>query len=51
LIDSSGVAVIVSLFKRSRATGGSLRVIGLRDQPRAIFELLCLDRLFETKAS
>lgn len=46
LIDSSGVGVIVSLFKRVRAHGGQVRITGLRDQPRAIFRLLRLDRVF-----
>lgn len=46
LIDSSGVGVIVSLFKRVRANGGQVKITGLRDQPRAIFRLLRLDRVF-----
>src|SRR5262245_66090269 len=44
LIDSSGVGAIVSLYKRVRATGGAVSVVGLRDQPLAIFKLLRLDR-------
>lgn len=46
LIDSSGVGVIVSLFKRIRANGGQVKIQNLRDQPRAIFRLLRLDRVF-----
>ncbi len=46
LIDSSGVGVIVALYKRLRAEGGDLKVTGLRDQPLAIFKLLKLDRVF-----
>ena len=46
LIDSSGVGAIVSLYKRVRATGGAVSVVGLRDQPLAIFKLLRLDRVF-----
>jgi anti-sigma B factor antagonist len=46
LIDSSGVGVIVSLFKRANAYGGKVRVTGLKDQPLAIFKLLRLDRVF-----
>jgi anti-sigma B factor antagonist len=46
LIDSSGVGAIVSLFKRIRAQGGDVKVVGLRDQPLAIFKLLRLDRIF-----
>jgi anti-sigma B factor antagonist len=46
LIDSSGVGVIVSLFKRCKTFGGVVRVSGLKDQPLAIFKLLRLDRVF-----
>ncbi len=46
LIDSSGVGVLVSLFKRVRAAGGEVMLVGLRDQPLAIFKLLRLDRVF-----
>jgi anti-sigma B factor antagonist len=46
LIDSSGVGAIVSLFKRVRAYGGEVRVVGLKNQPLAIFQLLRLDRVF-----
>ena len=46
LIDSSGVAVIVSLYKRLRANGGKFTVAGVRDQPLAIFKLLRMDRVF-----
>lgn len=46
MIDSSGVGVIVSLYKRCHAFGGEVRVTGLRDQPLSIFKLLRLDRVF-----
>ena len=46
LIDSSGVGAIVSLYKRMRALGGKVEVVGLKDQPMAIFRLLRLDRIF-----
>jgi anti-sigma B factor antagonist len=46
LVDSSGVGVIVSLYKRCKAFGGVVRVDGLGNQPLAIFRLLRLDRLF-----
>ncbi|MBL8604376.1 MAG: STAS domain-containing protein [Myxococcales bacterium] len=42
-IDSSGVAIIVSLFKRLRAVGGAVRVSGVNGQPREIFHFLRLD--------
>lgn len=44
VIDSSGVALIVSLFKRLRAQGGSIRVSGVNGQPREIFHFLRLDQ-------
>ncbi len=44
-IDSSGVGVLVSLYKRIRSLQGSVTVVGIRDQPRAIFRLLHLDRV------
>jgi anti-sigma B factor antagonist len=47
LIDSSGVGVIVSLFKRCRAFGGNVKVSGLKDQPLTIFRLLRLDKVFK----
>lgn len=45
LIDSAGVGVIVALYKRVREAGGHLQVVGLRDQPLAVFRLLRLDAL------
>jgi anti-sigma B factor antagonist len=45
MVDSSGVGALVSLYKRVRAQGGDVVVIGLRDQPLAIFRLLRLDRV------
>jgi len=47
VIDSSGVGVVVSLYKRCKEFGGSVRVTGLANQPLAIFKLLRLDRVFE----
>jgi anti-sigma B factor antagonist len=42
-IDSAGVGALVFLYKGVRAQGGDAVVIGLRDQPLAIFKLLRLD--------
>ncbi len=50
-IDSSGVAAIVSLYKRVLGRGGTMRVRGLRDQPLAIFRLLKLDRVLAPEAA
>lgn len=46
MIDSSGVGAIVSLFKRLKAAGGDLSIVGARDQPLAVLKLLRLDRVF-----
>jgi anti-sigma B factor antagonist len=46
VIDSSGVGVIVGLYKRCKAQGGNVRVDGLQSQPLAIFKLLRLERVF-----
>lgn len=46
LIDSSGVAAIVGLYKRIRSNGGEVMVTGARDQPLAIFKLLRMDKVF-----
>jgi anti-sigma B factor antagonist len=44
LIDSTGVGVLISLFKRTRAQGGTVNFAGLVGQPKEIFRLLRLDR-------
>jgi anti-sigma B factor antagonist len=44
LIDSTGVGVLISLFKRIRAQGGTVHFAGLTGQPKEIFRLLRLDR-------
>ncbi len=46
LIDSSGVAALVKLYKGIRATGGVMNIVGARDQPLAIFKLLRMDKVF-----
>ena len=46
IIDSSGVAVLVKLYKGVRNVGGKLEVTGARDQPLAIFKLLRMDKVF-----
>jgi anti-sigma B factor antagonist len=44
LIDSTGVGVLISLFKRTRAIGGQVFFAALQGQPKEIFRLLRLDR-------
>jgi anti-sigma B factor antagonist len=45
-IDSSGLGVLVSLSKKIRDEGGDLRLAGLNDDLRTLFELTKLDTLF-----
>jgi anti-sigma B factor antagonist len=46
LIDSSGVAALVKLYKAVRSAGGDVMISGARDQPLAIFRLLKMDKVF-----
>lgn len=46
-IDSSGLGVLVSLSKKIREQGGELRLAGLNDDLRTLFELTKLDTLFQ----
>jgi anti-sigma B factor antagonist len=46
LIDSSGVAALVKLYKGVRSHGGAIAITGARDQPLAIFKLLRMDKVF-----
>ena len=46
-IDSSGLGVLVSLSKKVREQGGELRLAGLNDDLRTLFELTKLDTLFQ----
>ena len=46
-IDSSGLGVLVSLSKKIREQGGTLRLANLNGDLRTLFELTKLDTLFE----
>ena len=45
-IDSSGLGALVSISKRIREAGGELRLSGLNEDLRSLFELTTLDTLF-----
>jgi anti-sigma B factor antagonist len=45
-IDSSGLGALVSMSKRVRQGGGDLRLAGLNEDLRSLFELTKLDTLF-----
>ena len=46
-IDSSGLGVLVSVSKKIREAGGELRLAGLNEDLRMLFELTKLDTLFK----
>jgi anti-sigma B factor antagonist len=46
-IDSSGLGALVSINKKVREMGGELRLAGLNEDLRALFELTKLDTLFQ----
>lgn len=46
-IDSSGIGAIIALFKRVRSNKGDVKISRLAGQPKEIFSLLRLDRVFE----
>lgn len=46
-IDSSGLGALVSLSRKIRESGGRLRIAGLNDDLRTLFQLTKLDTLFE----
>lgn len=45
-IDSSGLGALVSINKRVREVGGELRLAGLNEDLRSLFQLTKLDTLF-----
>jgi anti-sigma B factor antagonist len=45
-IDSSGLGALVTVSKKVREHGGELRIAGLNDDLRSLFELTKLDSLF-----
>ena len=45
-IDSSGLGALVSISKKVRESSGDLRLVGLNEDLRSLFELTKLDTLF-----
>jgi anti-sigma B factor antagonist len=46
-IDSTGLSTLVNAMKRARAVGGDLKLAGLQQPVRMIFEMTRLDRVFD----
>ena len=49
-IDTSGLATLVEAVRLARKQGTRLLVVGMKDQPRYLFEITHLDRFFDTPA-
>lgn len=45
-IDSSGLATLVEMLQRLKRYGGSLRLSGVAEKVRGLFEITKLDKLF-----
>ena len=45
-IDSSGLATLVEILKKTKSQGGSLGLAGLSDKVKSLFEITKLDKLF-----
>ena len=45
-IDSSGLATLVEILKKTKSQGGSLGLSGLSEKVKSLFEITKLDKLF-----
>jgi anti-sigma B factor antagonist len=45
-IDSSGLATLVEMLKKTKGQGGSLGLAGMSEKVRSLFEITKLDKLF-----
>ncbi len=50
-IDSSGLATLVEILKRTKSQSGSLALSGLSDKVKSLFEITKLDKLFQVSAT
>jgi len=46
-MDSSGIAALVNLFKRVRIGAGDVKLCGLQEEVKKVFELTRLNRVFD----
>jgi anti-sigma B factor antagonist len=49
-IDTSGLATLVEAVRIARKQGMRLILVGMKDQPHYLFEIIHLDRFFDTPA-
>ena len=45
-IDSSGLATLVEMLKKTRSRGGAFGLSGMSDKVKSLFEITKLDKLF-----
>ena len=45
-VDSSGLATLVEILKKSKSQGGQLALAGMSDKVKSLFEITKLDKLF-----
>lgn len=50
-VDSTGLGVLISLMRQLKEDGGHLRLTGLQDEVRSIFEITRLFRVFDLSPS
>jgi len=50
-IDSSGLATLVEMLKKSKSYGGNLKLSDLADKVKGLFEITKLDRIFNIYTS
>lgn len=46
-IDSAGLGVLVTVYKRALNAGGSIKLVGLRGDVKNVFEVTRLNKVFE----
>ncbi len=50
-IDSTGLGVLVSALKKSKALGGTIKIIRLKPYLQKIFMITALDKLFDIEVA
>ena len=50
-IDSSGLATLVEMLKKTRSQGGALGLAGMSEKVKSLFEITKLDKLFSLFSS
>lgn len=46
-IDSSGLGVLVACLKAANKAGGTVKIVGLKEYPKQVFQTMRLDRVFQ----